>query len=180
METISGRDEAWAASSEIRDAFEAHKDRKTIRVDPIRRTLAARINQLNLMASQERFVNRDFAKARELLRRNEELVSLLHTFNCYGGYNSRMWRAFTHHGEKWHEIVTKLHEIDDTVQGKTGHYWKLLRLLDWPFEGTGRQYQPSPSVFYSGRHTTDREPTVAEVARALRIHDAYAQVLGLS
>lgn len=164
--------------SGISEQFNKNKNRTTVKVQPIRVELRNRINQLNIAASQAQLMDHDHAKARELIARSDELVSLTHDFDSYSGFNSRMWLAFTD-TEHWSEIYHALIAMD--YEQRTPHVYNLFRVLDWGFRGTFTKEYREPAL-YHGIHVpgADYSPTFAERTRAKRIHDKYAQVLGLS
>lgn len=161
-------------STQSQDTFDLNQQirhqaekRKTVDLVLLRKWTLSTLNQVNLWASERpdgTFWNTERSQGASVT-----LERMLHMLNMYGGYNSRMWLAFTSLPH-WLEIVNALNAYDK--EHATSHYWHLLRLLDWQYK------RNEPRVYY-GDCVTDTSPTARETRKARRIHDRYARYFGV-
>jgi hypothetical protein len=150
--------------------------RKTIDLALLQNYVVSMANKINDQASNSTLNNHgyDWQDGQYHIRGNPSGIALANTImegfmfmlDCYGGYNSRMWRAFTD-CPKWLEIVNRLHAIDE--KDNSSHYWKLLSRLEYGHNKECKAYYSKGNI----------DPTEKELVRARRIHDHYVYTLGL-
>jgi hypothetical protein len=92
----------------------------------------------------------------------------MHMLDCYSGFNTRMWHAFTSLSKSY-DIVKRLVAID-REHGRN-HYGKLVQRLEHGYHKECKSYY--------GRTSEYDAPTKDELARAQKIYDRYVRALGL-
>ena len=127
---------------------------KTLRKAELQELIIRKLNAVNKTSNDAEFLD----------GYNRAMMSLLHTLDCYRGYNARGWIAFCQHAN-WHSIVKAIQTADD--QSGTKHYWTLLDILE----------RRMPGNHYYGADSF--EPTWKEKQQARKIAQRYARVLGV-
>lgn len=148
--------DARLAYWELRESVEKQaRKRKTIDKDLLQQLLLHKVNTTNIYCTDAEF----------LKGYNRSMHDLLHTLNCYGGYNNRGWIAFCSF-PNWHDIVRALFDLDD--RGGTKRYWKLINYLD----------SVTPGLHHYGANGFQASAREKRIAR--RLHTRYSRALGLS
>jgi len=141
---------------ELREVVEKQaRTRKTIDKELLQQLLLIKTNTENIYNTDAVY----------LKKYNGAMHDLLHTLNCYGGYNNRGWLAFCRLSN-WFDIVKALQAIDD--KEGTRHYWKLLDYLD----------HVTPGLHHYGANGYDA--TAREKRIASRLHSRYSRALDIT